>query len=1115
MEGQARSSRPIDARIIPDEPANVDFFNTHTEIAGAIETVIKNNPNAKVIGLFGSWGSGKSTVVKRVSDSLAQDAGHDVFTYDAWLHQGDPIRRSFLESLYGKLKKSKYVGTGSWDAKLADVSRSVSDSETTEMPRISIDLLIIGLSLIFVPLGASLVSLETLSQAFGETTTKAGVFSFWLGLGLLLAPVISWIVIYLFRRPWKTKLLGRNRNRDFWALKDSEGNPSSVLPLFVGRSPTHTRTRTLTRAEPTSLEFGRLFQDIMLEARKGGIHFVIIIDNLDRISNPKAAEIWATIRSFFLSASQSEVEGHHELYHPTVVLPIDQSKVRNIFKDGVHQSFIDKTFDIIFRVPDPVSSDWRAFLSRQLEFAFRGNCGEQDAYWIRWFFEESIAGSDNSITPREINKYVNKIVALYLQWWSYGIELKVLAFYEIYRDQIANGIVEFLNEYDSSIFRENPEWKNQIASLHFGVHPDKATQVLLGGKIRGSIVRADESLFRELSEFVGFREVVEGISADLPQPMKGQTPLDITINFAQLIRILDDDDDPHLVDVLWWRVNDRLASLIGRGAEVSKLNEALKALGERISDEHAARILFGVRSSAIEILNADETTVAKLREAAEALRFALKLSKNKGIEFKGVSLSGSTDHFLHTQAILADYPDVWPIISTSSSGSEIIDQLIQFMNSVDHQSKVVPILRILLLDEDGETYGGDDFIQWGPLITAADQVLRNIQNNGLDSAPAIGVFRSLISLDESANEHFDSVIKEIGIAHMVDALRIRGTEGGIDLLVCLIWRAEAVEISRDQVRALTNDVRLTSDKLVEKLPAFREASGARRLWKTWHRVPGLREVIYPLISQLIKDGTLGGIPSKEIFGNLYFYGRPLNSVERTEFERLLHSRDDFWEKLQDAPMTPVFLRTIKSLMESEAVNARELFKALEKKLNSVDASKWSEAIFDGSEPYKLLTEVMEPKGLRFGVRSQLYSALDASIERLLGGTDKASRYRWFDLLSALNPRAANGLLRRLSQSMVSASPGNALKVLTTGGPTLRKALLKALDDSQKDAFLYSLMGLKTGLDFLVDHAIEFAAWIRNLDSTNQKSRERLALKRQSTKASTKRAAERLWEEWRL
>jgi GNAT superfamily N-acetyltransferase len=86
--------------LIPDRVAAEDAFG-HSKIAHAIaDMILKGEEGGWAIALTGSWGSGKSTVVRLLEEEL-RDADENVriFVFDAWAHQGDPLRRTFLETL--------------------------------------------------------------------------------------------------------------------------------------------------------------------------------------------------------------------------------------------------------------------------------------------------------------------------------------------------------------------------------------------------------------------------------------------------------------------------------------------------------------------------------------------------------------------------------------------------------------------------------------------------------------------------------------------------------------------------------------------------------------------------------------------------------------------------------------------------------------------------------------------------------------------------------------------------------------------------------------------------------------------------------------------------------
>ncbi len=68
-----------------------------------IESADKSKPFT--IGLFGEWGSGKSSVLKTTQNLLEAkpDYKYRFVTYDAWKYAGDSFRRMFLYELQNEL----------------------------------------------------------------------------------------------------------------------------------------------------------------------------------------------------------------------------------------------------------------------------------------------------------------------------------------------------------------------------------------------------------------------------------------------------------------------------------------------------------------------------------------------------------------------------------------------------------------------------------------------------------------------------------------------------------------------------------------------------------------------------------------------------------------------------------------------------------------------------------------------------------------------------------------------------------------------------------------------------------------------------------------------------
>ena len=64
-----------------------------------LKKVILNTPDKKVftIGLFGSWGAGKSSIIRTAREEIENNNPKIKFiTYDAWKYVNDSFRRMFL-----------------------------------------------------------------------------------------------------------------------------------------------------------------------------------------------------------------------------------------------------------------------------------------------------------------------------------------------------------------------------------------------------------------------------------------------------------------------------------------------------------------------------------------------------------------------------------------------------------------------------------------------------------------------------------------------------------------------------------------------------------------------------------------------------------------------------------------------------------------------------------------------------------------------------------------------------------------------------------------------------------------------------------------------------------
>jgi len=93
--------------LLDDLPSDDDAFGSHGPIAYAVADMVRSEEGGKSIALDGPWGSGKSTVIRLLRNTLRAGNGSDAplqtLVFDAWSHRDDPLRRTFLEWLLDEL----------------------------------------------------------------------------------------------------------------------------------------------------------------------------------------------------------------------------------------------------------------------------------------------------------------------------------------------------------------------------------------------------------------------------------------------------------------------------------------------------------------------------------------------------------------------------------------------------------------------------------------------------------------------------------------------------------------------------------------------------------------------------------------------------------------------------------------------------------------------------------------------------------------------------------------------------------------------------------------------------------------------------------------------------
>ncbi|MDE2886530.1 MAG: P-loop NTPase fold protein [Chloroflexota bacterium] len=496
-------------RLLPDSPADADAFGSHERVADSIVEVVQTESGGKAIGLEGGWGAGKSTIVQLISLKLSQakERAHKVAVFDMWSHQGDPLRRTFLENLIKQVQEFGWVDREQWDRRIDELAKRRREETTRVVPRLTPEGAKFALSLLAVPIGAALLGAGLSLWGSKEVSGPVRAVLIGLGLALALAPAICYGYLGVVGS-WVRRRKGRTSEEGGWL--------SELPALVTGQASTESRTVVSQSPDPTSVEFESVFRDLLDDALEAEDRkLLIVVDNLDRVEPSDALSIWSTLQTFL---------GHKEYQRPDwidrlwILIPYDDKAILRLW-DGsgpsanskLATSFLDKTFQLRFRVPPLLLSNWREFLKEALQQAFPDH-PEEDYHGVFRAFATKGGPDTSAPTPRDLKTLVNQVGALHREWQD-EFPLSHLACYVLFQRDCEDVRKALLSNEDIDLLSRiiGHDWRGIIAALHFGKPVEVARQLLLRIPIQTALAEGDGKALSELESIhgAGFWSVLE------------------------------------------------------------------------------------------------------------------------------------------------------------------------------------------------------------------------------------------------------------------------------------------------------------------------------------------------------------------------------------------------------------------------------------------------------------------------------------------------------------------------------------------------------------------------------------------------------------------------------
>lgn len=480
--------------ILSEDVASHDLFEdkTHERTSENLYNIIQDSAKGVTIGLEGSWGSGKSTVIKLLKDKLTKNPEDKTlfFMFDAWAHDGDPLRRIFLESLIREIDPAEEdLDLNEIKGKITGRKKVVKIKAKKSTSRLG---KFISLSALFIPLGSAFL---------GKVNYDLFV---WPWSGEAQTPYILFLVGVLFCiSPLLVLAYWRK-----WGDKDPETKQISWEFFSIDSKEDYTQDIT-EDGERTSIEFEDHFKCIIQTAMKKGLvdKCIVVVDNLDRVDPSHAKNIWSTLQTFFQKRSGSNFSNNwtDKLWF---VIPFDRDGFHKIWKSNdsdeeIGKSFLKKCFQLIAEVPQPVMSGWSSYAEKCIDEALN-QWPEHERKQALSTYIRYTSSLNKSPTPRDIKVFSNQIGLLGAMWGG-EISVEAICLYVLFKELVTTNNLrinlvagQLPQSYQTDADR--PEIFAELAGLLFGVTKKKGLQLLLGPEIKSAFNHGNGDILKKLIE---------------------------------------------------------------------------------------------------------------------------------------------------------------------------------------------------------------------------------------------------------------------------------------------------------------------------------------------------------------------------------------------------------------------------------------------------------------------------------------------------------------------------------------------------------------------------------------------------------------------------------------
>ena len=352
----------------PIEREDQDEFKIHTSYANTLYKIIESAPTPFTVGLFGKWGTGKTSIINLLKNKVIEDGKHLFVYLDVWKYSKEPLKKWLLFEFQDQITKFipefadyKYEGR--------DLRSHFEYEETWEEEK--------------------------------KTKINKGIVKTLFAIGVVSA--LIGIILFILAK----SALSGFRN----ALIPLSGLSFFISVLFIGfrvmiyrmfnitADSLFSTEKSIRTAVPTfsTEKFEKIFKDMVNKAlsyKKDGSKIVIVFDNLDRCEEEIAIDTLSVIKTFM------ETKGC--IY----IIPCDDRAIiqylKNLYTNNLKfgKDYLKKFFQLTIRIPDLPKFDQENYIDKLLE---------EISFPLPTQAKEVISLFYGSKAPRQIKKSLNDL----------------------------------------------------------------------------------------------------------------------------------------------------------------------------------------------------------------------------------------------------------------------------------------------------------------------------------------------------------------------------------------------------------------------------------------------------------------------------------------------------------------------------------------------------------------------------------------------------------------------------------------------------------------------------------------------------------------------------------